>query len=111
MWGWNLIERAWPALAGLIVGYLVGGWIYEAAGDHVWAKPANLIYDYQILVAGAFALVAAWIAWRAALRTIEADDNRQRRSRTQRLVAAGDVLTTEMMMMADVASSGDPSLE
>ncbi|HVU86083.1 MAG TPA: hypothetical protein VHD36_02100 [Pirellulales bacterium] len=65
------LDRAAFSIVAVIAGYAVGGWVYEVAGDHVWAKPANWIYDYQTLVAGTAAVVAAVVGTVVAWRGIE----------------------------------------
>jgi hypothetical protein len=100
------VSKAFYVLCGIVAGYLFGGWVYEAAGDHVWEQPVNLIYDYQTLVGGVFALVAAYGAWRAVKSQIVADDERERLAHRRRLVAVADVLTTELMLHAQAAERG-----
>ncbi|MCB1499729.1 MAG: hypothetical protein KDK07_08040 [Bauldia sp.] len=60
--------RAWSfAVVGIIVGYLLGGWVYEYAGDGVWLA----VDRWQTLLAGIVALGGAVITVSAIRRQMD----------------------------------------
>lgn len=110
-----MTQKQWLAIgsvgiAALIGGYLIGGWVYEAAGNRVWESPTNFVYQYQGLIAGLAAaggaLFAAWLAWSAVQSQL--GQERANRFEDQRVNRIGvcqtamiDLLTFSARVRAD----------
>lgn len=100
----KILGWLWPFVVGIVVGYLLGGWAYEVAGDAVMAAPTNVIYHYQTLIVGAAgvgaALIAAHVAWRSVERQINEGRLQAERVEHEAMDAAVDLL---IPILGDIA--------
>lgn len=93
-----LLDYALVACLAAIGGYVVGGVVWARTADAALKRFTDFLYDYQALIGGFFALIAAGVAYVAITRQIAADEDRFRRQRTDEQIAMADAISSLLIV-------------